>query len=129
MAAWSQPSSRRARSPGSSGVAVGLGGDDCVLAGGERPCRAAVGTAGPPVALADLLDEVALRVGGPVARALPWVGHASTTSLKRTPANAPPRWTTGTGRWAASATVTVTLSSPARAKRRPEPVTVIRSGS
>src|SRR5919112_1417790 len=106
-----------------SGGAVGLGGGDGVLPAGERPSGAAVGTAGPPVGVGDLLDEVALRVGRTVARAFPRIGHVNSTFLKRTPANAPPRWTTGTGRWVASATVTV--PPPAAVKTRPEPVTVI----
>ena len=116
------------RPRGASGGAVGLGGDDGLLAAGERPRGPAVGAARPPVAVGGLLDEVALRVGRAVARAFERVGHVNTTFLKRTPADALPRWTTGTGRWVASATVRVSPRWSARVKTRPEPVTVIRSG-
>jgi glycine/D-amino acid oxidase-like deaminating enzyme len=117
------------RPPAASGGAVRLGGGDGLLAAGERPCGAAVGTARPPVAVGGLLDEVAVRVGRPVTRAFERVGHANTRFLKRTPADALPRWTTGTGRWVASATVRVSPTVSARVKTRLEPVTVIRSGT
>jgi hypothetical protein len=57
------------RPVGASGGLVHLGGDDGFLATGKRPRGAAVSAARPPVALRRLLDEVAIRVGGAVARA------------------------------------------------------------
>ena len=118
------------RTPGGgSGGAVCRCGGDGFLTAGKRPCGAAVGAARPPVAIGGLLDAVAVRVGRAVTRAFGRVGHVNTTFLKRTPASTLPRWTTGTGRWAASATVRVWVLVSVRVKRSPEPVTVIRSGT
>lgn len=49
-----------------SGRVVSLGGDHRFVAAGERPGGAAVGAAGPSVAVGCLDDEIAVRVSGAV---------------------------------------------------------------